>query len=156
MGQSTDGEANSGAVGNCGSAIKFRREGRGTAGRQLQDHKSSMGIEQIDLPGGVTDSCKRLMADFGLRFACIEFAVTSAEEWYFLEINQMGQFLFVEQFAPEIHLLDMFVQLLTRVEPVRNGHYGINFINVAPKAYEMSRKEKGDRAPKLTPGSPTL
>jgi glutathione synthase/RimK-type ligase-like ATP-grasp enzyme len=111
-----------------------------------------IGIEPTDLPECVTDGCKRLMAAFGLQFACIDFAVTSDDQWYFLEINQMGQFLFVEEILPDIHLTDMFIQLLTRVEPVCSQYYGINFTDIASRAHEILIKEKASRAPKLTPG----
>jgi glutathione synthase/RimK-type ligase-like ATP-grasp enzyme len=111
-----------------------------------------MGVEPIDPPACVTDGCTRLMTAFGLEFACIDFAVTPDDEWYFLEINQMGQFLFIEEVAPDLHLMDMFVQLLTRVEPVRMSYYGLNFANVTSRAHQKLRKDKEVRAPKLTPG----
>jgi hypothetical protein len=38
--------------------------------------------------------------------------VTPAGEYVFLEINQMGQFLWLEELLPELPLLDAFCELL--------------------------------------------
>ncbi len=76
-----------------------------------------LGIRRVDVPADVAARCSAFMAAAGLRFGCFDFIVTPQGEWVFLEINQMGQFLWIEQAAPEIALLQMFCDLLVQRDP---------------------------------------
>src|SRR6267378_654 len=48
----------------------------------------------------------------GLAFGCIDLIVTPEGEHIFLEVNEMGQFLWVEQDEPRSELLRCFATLL--------------------------------------------
>lgn len=69
-------------------------------------------IEKFDLPGGVTKKCIAFMDKLGLVFGCFDFIVTPEGEYYFLEINEQGQFLWVEELDPSIKMLNSFVTFL--------------------------------------------
>ena len=64
----------------------------------------------------MAELCQRLREKLGLIFGCIDLVVTPDGEYVFLEINEMGQFLFVEQ-ATGLPLLDAFSELLIQARP---------------------------------------
>jgi len=47
-------------------------------------------------PDEIKNKVNLLMNSFGLYFGAIDFIVTPTNEWYFLEINTMGQWLWIE------------------------------------------------------------
>jgi glutathione synthase/RimK-type ligase-like ATP-grasp enzyme len=57
--------------------------------------------EPIDLPRYVADRVRSLMAFLDLEFGAIDFAVDNKGDYYFLEINPVGQWLWIEE---ETHL----------------------------------------------------
>ena len=54
----------------------------------------------------------------GLVMGCIDIVVDKDGTYQFLEVNQQGQFLWIEQLCPEVKLLDAFVRFLCQ----RAGH----------------------------------
>lgn len=79
-----------------------------------RSHHERVRVEPIDLPTDIEESCHRLMERLGLVFGCFDFAVTPEGEYVFLEINEMGQFLWVESMCPEIPMLRAFCELVLR------------------------------------------
>ncbi len=69
-------------------------------------------IEAATLPPEVDRACRDLMQRLGLVFGCFDIIVTPEGEHVFIEINEMGQFLWLEQFCPELLMLDAFCALL--------------------------------------------
>jgi glutathione synthase/RimK-type ligase-like ATP-grasp enzyme len=69
-------------------------------------------IQPIQLPREVESRCVGLLKSLNLLFGCIDLICTPGGEYVFLEINQMGQFLWIEESNPSIHLLDMFCRFL--------------------------------------------
>jgi len=67
--------------------------------------------EATALPPGIEAMCLDLVARLGLVFGCIDLIVTPDGRHVFLEINQMGQFLFIERWTG-LPLLDAFAELL--------------------------------------------
>jgi hypothetical protein len=65
------------------------------------------------LPEAVEAACLALLDGLGLVFGCIDFIVTAGGDYIFLEINQMGQFLFVEHYTG-LPLLDAFSEFLVQ------------------------------------------
>jgi len=74
-------------------------------------------IEPFTLPPGIEALCRRYMELAGLRFGCFDFIVTPEDECVFVEVNQMGQFLWVEDRCPEIPLLQTFCDFLLAADP---------------------------------------
>lgn len=72
----------------------------------------SVAIQPGHLPSTIEARCRALMTRLGLVFACLDFIVTPEGEHIFLEVNQMGQFLWLEELCPQMPLLDAFCELL--------------------------------------------
>jgi len=66
------------------------------------------------LPAAVERGCRQLMDGLGLVFGCLDFVVTPEGEHVFLEVNEMGQFLWLEEYNPELPVLDTFCEFLLR------------------------------------------
>ncbi|MEP7011707.1 MAG: MvdC/MvdD family ATP grasp protein [Acidobacteriota bacterium] len=70
-------------------------------------------MEPIELSAEITRKCRLLCERLGLVFGCIDLIVTPEGETVFLEINEAGQFLFVETYSG-IPLLDAFTEFLSQ------------------------------------------
>ena len=68
--------------------------------------------EPCEVPSEVLNACRQLMAKLGLVFGCIDLIVTPEGEHVFLEVNQMGQFLWLEDIVPEFAMLETFCRFL--------------------------------------------
>jgi glutathione synthase/RimK-type ligase-like ATP-grasp enzyme len=69
-------------------------------------------LEAVELPGTIYEACIRTLEDLGLVFGCFDLIVTPDGEYVFLEVNEMGAFLWIERQNPEIRLLDPFCEFL--------------------------------------------
>ncbi|KAG9585819.1 hypothetical protein KCV01_g13671, partial [Aureobasidium melanogenum] len=65
-----------------------------------------------ELDASVQDLIHELVRRLGLSFGCLDFIVDPDGELYFLEINPNGQFLFLEDFVPELRLLEAMTSML--------------------------------------------
>jgi hypothetical protein len=65
-----------------------------------------------ELPDEVAGRCRLLMRDLGIVFGCFDFIVTPGGDYVFLEVNEMGQFLWLEEAVPEMLLLESFCSFL--------------------------------------------
>lgn len=70
-----------------------------------------LAIEPFDVPDEMSRRCIDLLRRLGLVFGCFDVVVTPQGEWVFLEVNHMGQFLFVERICG-LPLLDAFAEFL--------------------------------------------
>jgi glutathione synthase/RimK-type ligase-like ATP-grasp enzyme len=52
--------------------------------------------EIINPPEEIKKKVINLMAEFNLNFGALDFIVSQTDEWHFLELNSMGQFLWIE------------------------------------------------------------
>jgi hypothetical protein len=68
--------------------------------------------EQISLPVALEQRIQALMASLGLVFGCLDFVVDADGEYQFLEINQAGQFLFLEDMIQDIGVMRMVASFL--------------------------------------------
>jgi glutathione synthase/RimK-type ligase-like ATP-grasp enzyme len=73
-------------------------------------------FEPARLPPALAHKCVALLNELGLVFGCFDFIVTPAGEHVFLEVNEMGQFLFVERYCG-LPLLDAFSEFLSQGRP---------------------------------------
>jgi glutathione synthase/RimK-type ligase-like ATP-grasp enzyme len=104
-----------------------------------------LGVTRIELPADVQARCRALMKRLGLVFGCIDLIVTPAGQHVFLEINQMGQFLWVEDMCGEIPLLQMFCEFLVARDPGyrhQPGRHRFPFADVRPAAVEVLKAEE--------------
>lgn len=70
--------------------------------------------QAIALPAAVAQRCIAVCRALGIVFGCIDIIVTTKGEHVFIEVNEAGQFLWQEQAAPEIPMLDSFCRFLAR------------------------------------------
>jgi hypothetical protein len=84
-----------------------------TEGGKLDWRKSyaELKMESFAVSQDVADACFRLLERLGIVFGCFDFIVTPEGETIFLEVNEMGQFLFVENYTG-VPLLDAFCEFL--------------------------------------------
>jgi len=72
---------------------------------------------EVELPAAIRNACLRLMEELGLVFGCLDLIATGDDEILFLEVNPMGQFLWVERRNPEIPLLSLFTEFIASGRP---------------------------------------
>lgn len=72
----------------------------------------SNSVENYALSTALARQCCLLARKAGLTTASIDLAVDVHGDVFFLDLNPFGQFLWVEQFCPEIVALDAFVDFL--------------------------------------------
>ncbi|XLZ71274.1 hypothetical protein ABT364_04725 [Massilia sp. SR12] len=70
--------------------------------------------QAMQLPEPVAQRCVAVCRALGIVFGCIDLIVTRGGEHVFIEVNEAGQFLWQEQAAPEIPMLDAFCRFLAR------------------------------------------
>ena len=64
-----------------------------------------------------TAGLRRLMDAMGLVFGCVDLVGDADGGLHFIEINQAGQFLFVEHDVPEMPLLRAMAAMLAEARP---------------------------------------
>ncbi|WP_239951812.1 ATP-grasp domain-containing protein [Dyella terrae] len=65
-----------------------------------------------DLPEAVSAKILEFMRRMDLSFGCLDMAVTPTGDYVFFEVNEQGQFLWIEERAPDMRLLELFVRYL--------------------------------------------
>lgn len=73
-----------------------------------------MQVQPYALPASWEDALQRLMQRLGIVLGCVDLAADRDGNLHFLEVNQAGQFLFVEQQAPSLPLLRAMCALLAQ------------------------------------------
>ena len=74
-------------------------------------------VSLAEVPVGVTDRCIALVRQNGLVSASIDLACDPEGELVFLDLNPSGQFLWMEEYCPEIDVLDTFANFLASGDP---------------------------------------
>jgi len=69
-------------------------------------------IAPVQLPDRVRRACLDVMAELGIVFGCFDLIESKAGDWCFIEVNEMGQFLWKEVANPELAMLDTFARFL--------------------------------------------
>ena len=69
-------------------------------------------VEPYKLPDYLEDNIRSFMKELGIVFGSFDFIVTPEGEYVFLEVNEQGQFLWIEEYNPAFQMLDIFVQFL--------------------------------------------
>ncbi|PJD92518.1 MAG: hypothetical protein CK424_05285 [Legionella sp.] len=71
-----------------------------------------MMVEPFDLPEKIAQKLRQFMQRIGLVFGAFDVIVTPEDDYVFLEVNEQGQFLWIEEFNSEFKMLDIFIQFL--------------------------------------------
>lgn len=90
------------------------RKGDGSAYIDWRKHMmdEDLFIEECSLPVGLEEKLRALMDRLGLVYGCIDLVVDPEGNAYFLEVNQAGQFLFLEEALPSMPLLAAMTAML--------------------------------------------
>jgi glutathione synthase/RimK-type ligase-like ATP-grasp enzyme len=70
-------------------------------------------VEIVSTPADVQAGILGFARKAGVCFGSMDFAVDRNADWWFLEINEQGQFLWVDQFLPHARLQQKFCAFLT-------------------------------------------
>ncbi|WP_019217958.1 hypothetical protein [Legionella tunisiensis] len=84
------------------------------------------------------------MKCLGIIFGCFDFIVSTDNELYFMEINEQGQFLWIEEINPEINMLETWIQFLTDENPLflyRKGLEQLSTRQFISQVNEIKRKK---------------
>ncbi|KTC64810.1 Glutathione synthase/Ribosomal protein S6 modification enzyme (glutaminyl transferase) (plasmid) [Legionella adelaidensis] len=71
-----------------------------------------MRVELYLLPKELEEKINFFMKKMGLETGSLDFIVTPENEYVFLEVNEQGQFLWIEELCPEIPMLNTFVDFM--------------------------------------------
>ncbi|GLQ87788.1 hypothetical protein [Dyella flagellata] len=95
-------------------AVRMRNaSGRAYFDWRPHSHDHDMRIEACDIGAPLEAKLRNLMQRLGIVFGCIDLVVDQQGEIYFLEVNQAGQFLFVEELMPELRILRAMAAMLS-------------------------------------------
>jgi glutathione synthase/RimK-type ligase-like ATP-grasp enzyme len=95
--------------------VSVRIDGAHVEGDDIDWHKAgtaSLRLSPYTLPDPVAAACVRLVRMLGLRFATIDLCVDGDAGYHFLEVNQMGQFLWLDEMCPEVGITATFCDFL--------------------------------------------
>ncbi|HXU29978.1 MAG TPA: hypothetical protein VN851_05310 [Thermoanaerobaculia bacterium] len=107
-------------------------------------------MEPWPVPADLAERCAALLDRLGLVFGAFDFIVSPDGALHFLEVNEMGQFLFLERYAG-LPLLDAFAEFLIqgRVDfDWRESDATLRYADLSPAAEEeLSRAAALHTAP---------
>lgn len=102
-------------------------------------------VEPIATLSDVEKALLNFAQNTGVCFGSIDFAVDANGEWWFLEINEQGQFLFLDRFHPAARLQQKFCAFLTAHESAREDLEAREHLFPSLHEYESSpEKQKAD------------
>jgi glutathione synthase/RimK-type ligase-like ATP-grasp enzyme len=84
---------------------------------RMSTETKELEAKEFKLPEKIENQCLELMKKLDLVFGCIDLIVTPEGDYVFLEVNEMGQFLWVEFMLPQYRLLDAFTDFLISKDP---------------------------------------
>jgi glutathione synthase/RimK-type ligase-like ATP-grasp enzyme len=99
-------------------------------------------MSPAEIPDEVRERCFLLMERLGIVFGCFDFIVTPEGESVFLEVNEAGQFLFVEEYTG-LPLLDAFCDFLIAADPAfeynRRAEPALRFKDLDARLKELTK-----------------
>jgi len=125
-----------------GNSLDWRRDG---ALRNLD-------VETIHTPVDVESAILRFAQKTGVCFGVMDFAVDRGGEWWFLEINEQGQFLWLDDFNPQAGLLQKFCAFLSAQEGARQALEERQ--TLFPSLAEYERSHRRDEGPSIATAPP--
>lgn len=71
-------------------------------------------LSEVTLSQSIKNKIILFMIKIGVVFGCFDFIVTPDDEIIFLELNEQGQFLWVEEILPSLCYLDIFSEFIIK------------------------------------------
>ena len=90
-------------------------DGSGSLDSRRAMQENALSFRTVEAPASVRAACKAYMAALDIHYGAFDLLVSDDGSWHFLECNEAGQFLFLEQTLPETQLLERFCRWLFRV-----------------------------------------
>jgi hypothetical protein len=94
------------ALHNPKGALDWRQD---AGQRQIQ-------VEAIDTPPEIKKAVLEFARETGICFGSLDFAIDKEGQWWFLEVNEQGQFLWLDQFTPSVKIQEKFCAFITAPE----------------------------------------
>jgi hypothetical protein len=141
------------AIGDVLVAAKLDSQAIPSARLDWRAARESVPLAPTDIPEALGKSCRAVMADLGIVFGCFDLIVTPEGDTVFLEVNEAGSFLWLEEQNPEFRLLDIFCEFLLRGKSDfkwSESTSSVRFRDVEPDALHRMK----DEAPRLHVGKP--
>lgn len=104
-------------MGNQVFATKIRSQAVPSAQMDWRAATEPVPLQQMELAAPIERACIQVMNDLGIVFGCFDLIVTPENDVVFLEVNEMGAFLWIEKQIPEVGLLDAFCDFLLTADP---------------------------------------
>ncbi len=95
-----------------------------------------------EIPEDIREQCFRLMERLGIVFGCFDFIVTPEGDHVFLEVNEAGQFLFIEEYTG-LPLLDAFCDFIIAADPAfeyRPGGDPLRFKDLDQRLRQLTKE----------------
>ena len=73
-------------------------------------------VESVATPEEIRQQVLAFAEKAGIVFGSFDFAVDGDGQWWFFEVNEEGQFLWLDEFNPGLHLQEKFLAFLTSPE----------------------------------------
>jgi glutathione synthase/RimK-type ligase-like ATP-grasp enzyme len=91
-------------------------------------------LRPFDLPESIHKQCLEVMKRLKIVFGCFDLILSESGEYVFLEVNQMGQFLWIEDDLPNMHLLSAFCNFIVSGGTRTSGDFSIPMMEVSASA----------------------
>jgi glutathione synthase/RimK-type ligase-like ATP-grasp enzyme len=69
-------------------------------------------VEEVKTPSGIENAVLEFARRAGISFGSFDFAVDAEGRWWFLEVNEQGQFLWLDVYNPAVNLQQKFLAFL--------------------------------------------
>ena len=102
--------------GNTAMAISQNRSANSKGFVDLRWEDDVVAVE-YDVPASLKEKCLLFMAAVGISYAAFDILVDDSGNYTFLEANEAGQFLYLEEQVPSLPMLDAFCQYLASGSP---------------------------------------
>lgn len=73
---------------------------------------NKMNCKPIEIPSAIQRPILKLFNRLGIIFGSVDFIINKNGEWIFLEVNDQGNFLWMEELNPTLPILDMVADFL--------------------------------------------
>lgn len=93
-------------------AAKINNQPDGKVDWREVSASQELDIEKVTLPAAVHDKCLALMESLGLVYGCLDLIVDKEGRYYFLEVNNAGQFLWKELYGDGMPLLHIYCDFI--------------------------------------------
>lgn len=103
------------AIGQFLCAIKIDTDSKKQVDTRSQ--WANAGHSECEIPSGIEQGVRRYMAEFELRYGAFDFVLDSSGEWWFLECNASGQFLWLDDQAG-VNLGYVMAETLAGIRPL--------------------------------------